>query len=171
MKFKANPWGSFEPMKSETFKNSTTHELKPRPAFDMYSDEEEECELVEVPKEEQQPPVTNVQSEIRSPSPRHTFNHRPPSVSLQTPIPPFNVQYPVMQSLPTNKTTTYISSQQIDGPTMLDFQEVNNPAFLGLQDLSLYTMRQNEYNHFHYNDLPSYRQCINFRGSNRNGHY
>lgn len=49
---------------------------------------------------------------------------------------------------------------------MFDFQEEERAPVE--QDLSLYAMRQNEYNRFHYNDLPIYRRNINFRAQNNN---
>lgn len=158
-------------MKSETEKNSETQELKVRPAFDMYSDEEdEECEFVEVPEVASPPFSTIVQKETPSSSVSNTFNQQS-GLQNQTHIPQFNTKFPISQPPPTtSKQKTYISTQEIKRPTMLDFEEVNNQACLGLQDLSLFERRKNEYN-FHYNNLPSYRQCINFRASYKNTHF
>lgn len=153
------PWGSFEPIQEPSDTSMESHELQPRAAaFEMYSDDEtDDCELVEVPPVETQ--------EEAAPNISTTNDNQ-----VQATNPPFNVNYPVPLANPTNVQTTFISSQQIDGPTMLDFQEEENvpePTVYGLQDLSLYAMRQDECNSFDYNDIPNFRQCINFRAPNR----
>lgn len=163
-------------MSSESpVKSVEPKELMPRAAFDMYSDEDDDdCELVEIPepKKEQSKSQSTPVKQHETLDKQNVSQICVPSGSNQTSFPQFNSQYPVIQHpITTYKQTTYISTQQIDGPTMLDFQEVNKPAIATRQDLSLYAMRQNESNRFYYNDLPSFRQCINFRGRGRNPYY
>uniref|UniRef100_A0A336LRC3 CSON001812 protein n=1 Tax=Culicoides sonorensis TaxID=179676 RepID=A0A336LRC3_CULSO len=149
-KFKANPWGSFEPIENNPGFNQTINELKPRPAFGTYSDEEE---YDDVPQEIET--QENSQSHQNDDSHNRQNNHRS--------LPRFHTHSSVMSFPRPTTSSSYNSTQQIDGPTMLDFQEVNNPAFLGYQDLSYYIQRQHEANQFNYNELPAFRRCINFR--------
>lgn len=164
MKFKANPWGSFEPLKNDSSSSTINGELKPRPAFDMYSDDEEdETELVEILTSENEEPTVQIpaQNQVQEAVPRPLNNNFSSNRSHQQDFVSQNSYFQVQSQ----QQITYISAQQIDGPTMLDFQEVNNPAILGLQDLSLYERRQAELDTFSYNNLPDYWRCINSRGS------